>query len=73
MTLNRRQFFIGASGALAFASTPYLLKGAGIASEKPIRVANILDKTGILNIYSLKQIQATAMAVLLATTTESFR
>ena len=63
MKLNRRQFFIGASGALAFASTPYLLKGAGIASEKPIRVAYILDKTGILNIYSLKQIQATAMAV----------
>ena len=63
MKLNRRQFFMAGSGALAFASSPYLLKKAGIAGENPIRVANILDKTGILNIYSLKQIQATAMAV----------
>lgn len=63
MKLNRRQFFKAGSGALAFASMPYLLKSAGIASEKPIKVGSILDKTGILNIYSLKQIQASAMAV----------
>ncbi len=63
MRLNRRQFFRAASGALAFASLPHVLKRAGLAAEEPIRVGNILDKTGILNIYSLKQIQAGAMAV----------
>lgn len=63
MKLSRRQFFKSASGALAFASLPLVLKRAGIAQEEPIRVGNILDKTGILNIYSLKQIQATAMAI----------
>tara|TARA_Y100001970_G_scaffold267935_1_gene358564 strand:+ start:22687 stop:23925 length:1239 start_codon:yes stop_codon:yes gene_type:complete len=63
MRLNRRQFFQTATGALAFASIPAVLTNAGIAKEKPIKVANILDKTGILNIYSLKQIQAAAMAV----------
>ena len=63
MRLSRRQFFQAASGALAFASLPHVLRRAGIASEDPIKVGNILDRTGILNIYSLKQIQATAMAV----------
>jgi branched-chain amino acid transport system substrate-binding protein len=39
------------------------LTRAGIAAEAPITVANILDATGGLNIYCLKQIKATAMAV----------
>lgn len=63
MRINRRQFFATATGALGFASMPLLLKSAGIAAEEPIRIANILDKTGGLNIYSLKQIIAVAMAV----------
>lgn len=62
MRLSRRQFFRTTTGALAFASFPFVLKRAGIAGEEPIRVANILDKTGGLNIYSLKQISAVAMA-----------
>jgi urea ABC transporter substrate-binding protein len=63
MRINRRQFFRTATGALGFASSPMLLKSAGIAAEEPIRIANILDKTGGLNIYSLKQIKAIALAV----------
>ena len=63
MKLSRRQFFKAASGALAFASLPHVIKKAGIAGEKPIVVGNILDKTGFLNIYSLTQIQTVAMAV----------
>ncbi|MBM3484344.1 MAG: urea ABC transporter [Alphaproteobacteria bacterium] len=63
MRLSRRQFFKAASGALAFASFPHVLKQAGIAAEPPIKVGNILDKTGFLNIYSLKQIETVAMAV----------
>lgn len=63
MRLSRRQFFTTATGALAFASTYSTLKTAGLAAEEPIRVGNILDKTGGLNIYSLKQMAATAMAV----------
>jgi urea ABC transporter substrate-binding protein len=63
MRLSRRQFTIAAGGTLAFASTPALLRRAGLAAEKPIRVGNILDQTGGLNIYSLKQIKALAMAV----------
>ena len=62
-TFNRRQFIRSATGALVMSSTLAALKGAGIAAEEPIRVANILDMTGGLNIYSLKQIIATAMAV----------
>lgn len=62
MKLDRRQFTRLASGTLAFASTAALLKRAGIAQEEPIRVGNILDQTGGLNIYSLKQMQALAMA-----------
>ena len=34
-----------------------------MAASEPIKVANILDATGGLNIYCLKQIKATAMAV----------
>ena len=63
MTFNRRQFFQTATGAVAFASMSAVLQRAGIAAEKPIRVGNILDKTGGLNIYSLKQIKAGTMAV----------
>lgn len=54
-----------ASGALAYASAPSVLATAGISQEKPIVIGNILDQTGGLNIYSLQQIKATAMAVAL--------
>jgi branched-chain amino acid transport system substrate-binding protein len=63
MTYSRRQFFRTATGALAFASSYSVLAKAGIAQETPIKVGNILDATGGLNIYSLKQIKAIAMAV----------
>ncbi|MBL29615.1 MAG: urea ABC transporter [Rhodospirillaceae bacterium] len=63
MRFSRRQFMMSATGALVYASSAGLLKRAGIAAEEPIRVGNILDQTGVLNIYSLKQIQAVAMAV----------
>ena len=42
MKLSRRQFFQTASGAVAFASLPHVLRRAGIAAEEPIRVGNIL-------------------------------
>jgi urea transport system substrate-binding protein len=60
---NRREFVRSATGALVFASSLSALKGVGLAAEEPIRIANILDMTGGLNIYSLKQIKAAAMAV----------
>jgi len=63
MKLSRRQFFRTASGALAFGSSVSLLSRVGLAAAEPIKVANILDKTGGLNIYSLKQMKAAAMAV----------
>jgi len=63
MRLNRRQFMQSATGALVYASSATLLSRAGIAQEEPIRLVNILDKTGVLNIYCLKQIEACAMAV----------
>ena len=63
MTWSRRRFFKTAAGAIGYASAMSVLKGAGIAQERPIRVANILDRTGGLNIYSLKQQAAAAMAV----------
>ncbi|HMN84369.1 MAG TPA: transporter substrate-binding protein [Bauldia sp.] len=63
MALSRRQFFRTATGALAFASSYGVLARAGLAQGEPIRVANILDATGGLNIYSLKQIKAIAMAI----------
>lgn len=63
MKLTRRSFFRTATGALAFASSTALLARAGLAAGEPIRIANILDATGGLNAYCLKQIKATAMAV----------
>jgi len=63
MVLSRRQFFKTATGALAFASSYSVLSKAGLAQGTPIKVANILDATGGLNIYCLKQIKATAMAI----------
>jgi branched-chain amino acid transport system substrate-binding protein len=39
------------------------LKAGRVYGADPIRVGNILDKTGGLNIYSLKQIAGVAMAV----------
>ena len=63
MSYTRRQFFQTATGALAFASSYSLLSKAGLAQSAPIKVANILDATGGLNIYCLKQIKATAMAI----------
>ncbi len=63
MKLSRRQFFRTASGGLAFASTATLLSRAGLGAAEPIKLANILDKTGGLNIYSLKQMRSAAMAV----------
>ncbi len=63
MKLSRRQFTKLAGGGLAFASLPATLMKAGLAAEEPIKVGNILDQTGGLNIYSMKQIQAVAMAV----------
>jgi branched-chain amino acid transport system substrate-binding protein len=63
MAYSRRQFFKTATGALAFASSASVLAKAGLAQGAPIKVGNILDATGGLNIYSLKQIQATAMAI----------
>lgn len=61
--LSRRGFFRTTTGALAFASSLTVLKRAGIADTAPIRLANILDKTGVVNIYALKAIKACAMAV----------
>lgn len=63
MKLSRRQFTKIASGGLAFASLQGTLTSAGLANEKPIKIGNILDQTGGLNIYSLKQMKAVAMAV----------
>lgn len=63
MQLNRRNFIRLAAGTLAYTSSFKLLAQAGIDSTNPIKVANILDKTGVLNNYCLKQIQAAAMAV----------
>jgi branched-chain amino acid transport system substrate-binding protein len=61
--LNRRQFFHTATGVLAYASTTALLEEAGLAAAQPIKVGNILDKTGALNIYCLGQIDAITLAV----------
>ena len=63
MSFDRRRFFRTASGAIAFASSYGLLTRVGIAQTNPIRIANILDRTGGINPYCLKQIKATAMAV----------
>ncbi len=63
MSISRRQFIRASSGALAYASSTALLEQAGIAASKPIKLGNVLDKTGGLNIYCLGQIDAIAMAV----------
>jgi branched-chain amino acid transport system substrate-binding protein len=63
MQLNRRNFIRLATGAVAYTSSFKLLAQAGIDTTHPIKVANILDKTGVLNNYCLKQIKAAAMAV----------
>jgi ABC-type branched-subunit amino acid transport system substrate-binding protein len=63
MKLTRRNFIRTASSALAFVSSTAALTRAGLAQAEPIRIANILDATGGLNSYSLKQIKSTAMAV----------
>jgi branched-chain amino acid transport system substrate-binding protein len=63
MHLDRRNFIKLAAGTVGYASSFKVLAQAGIAGTKPIKVANILDKTGGINIYCLKQIQAAAMAV----------
>ena len=58
MKFSRRQFFRTASGALAFGSSAALLSKAGLAAAEPIKVGNILDKTGGLNIYSSSRSRA---------------
>lgn len=63
MSFTRRQFIRTATGALVFTSMMAVLERAGIAATKPIKLGNILDKTGTLNIYCLGQIDAIAMAV----------
>lgn len=63
MPLTRRHFIRTATGALVVASSTALLESAGLAAAPPIKVGNILDKTGGLNIYCLGQIDAIALAV----------
>lgn len=63
MNFDRRRFCRVAADTVVFASAYGVLARAGIAQTKPIRIANILDRTGGLNVYCLKQILATAMAV----------
>lgn len=63
MAMNRRGFIKTSAGILAYASSFDLLAQANIDSSNPIKVANLLDRTGVLNNYCLKQIQAAAMAV----------
>jgi ABC-type branched-subunit amino acid transport system substrate-binding protein len=62
-SMERRQFFRVAAGVLGYASSTALLESAGLAAGPPIKIGNILDKTGPLNIYCLGQIDAIAMAV----------
>ena len=63
MRLNRRNFFLAASGAVAYASSPLVLKRAGIAGEEPIRVGTILDVTGVITQYGLPPSRAITMAI----------
>lgn len=63
MSMNRRGFMKTAAGMLAYASSFDLLAQANIDGSNPIKVANLLDRTGVLNNYCLKQISAAAMAV----------
>ena len=61
MSLNRRGF-IKTAPARWPRQQLRLLAQAKIDSSKSIKVANLLDKTGVLNNYCLKQIKAVAMA-----------
>ncbi|HZJ97097.1 MAG TPA: transporter substrate-binding protein [Oligella sp.] len=63
MTISRRGFMQMLGGGLLYASSYPILAQANLSGAKPIRIAQILDRTGGLNIYSLKQAQAAAMAV----------
>jgi len=63
MTINRRGFIKTAAGVLAYASSPDLLAQANLDGSNPIKVANLLDRTGVVNAYCLKQINAAALAV----------
>src|SRR5687767_15885093 len=63
MRFSRRQLFKTTGGVLAYATATSVLKPAVLAQEAPIRVGNILDKTGGLNIYRLKQTARVAMPV----------
>ncbi len=62
-SFTRRQLFRTATGALGYASATDLLRSAGLAATPPVKLGNILDKTGGLNIYCLGQIDATALAI----------
>ncbi|CAM5194126.1 Aliphatic amidase expression-regulating protein [Oligella ureolytica] len=63
MNISRRGFIQLLGGGLLYASSYPILAQANLSGKKPIKIAQILDKTGGLNIYSLKQAQAAAMAV----------
>lgn len=63
MALDRRRFIQLAAGALAYSSSTRLLAQSNLDGTKAIKIGNILDRTGGLNIYCLKQIQAAALAV----------
>ena len=63
MKLDRRNFIVAASGALAYASSPWVLKKAGIAAEHPIRVGTILDRTGGIAQYGIPPANAITMAI----------
>ncbi|MEQ8347173.1 MAG: transporter substrate-binding protein [Sneathiellaceae bacterium] len=67
MTMTRRNLFRGAilgAALAAFAATSLGHADIAAAQDKePIKVGQILDQTGGLNIYSLKQMKASQMAV----------
>ncbi|MEO1190848.1 MAG: ABC transporter substrate-binding protein [Pseudomonadota bacterium] len=60
----RRRFLAGVAGA-GLAAASLALGGTQVAAQEgePIIIANILDQSGGLNIYSLKQIQGVELAV----------
>lgn len=63
MKINRRGFMATSTGVFTYMTSPAVLAQAGIKDTKPIKIANLLDKTGGLNVYCLQQIAAVAMAV----------
>lgn len=64
MRMNRRGFFITASGALAFTTGLAGLGGrTARAAGEPIRIGQVLDKTGGLSSFAFQQINGAAMAV----------